>query len=77
MMNLRREINPILAVFIIVLFIAIVGAVVWRNLPQSAPPGEGRKMSDLDLSKAQQDPVEFRRQVQELLERERKERGGK
>ncbi|MGQ9881359.1 MAG: hypothetical protein ACUVSV_10925 [Armatimonadota bacterium] len=73
-MNLKREISPVVAVIIILLFIAIVGAVMWKRLPQSVPPGQGRKQSDLDLSKAAKDPVQFQKEVQQLLGRDRMER---
>lgn len=75
-MNLKSQINPVVALVIILLFIAVVGAVIWKNLPQSVPPGQGRKQSDLDLSKATKDPAQFQKEVQELLERDRRERGG-
>ncbi len=76
-MNLKSQINPVVALVIILLFIAVVGAVIWKNLPQSVPPGQGRKQSDLDLSKATKDPAQFQKEVQELLERDRREHGGK
>lgn len=72
-MNLRSQINPVVAIIIILVFIAIVGAVMWKNLPQSVPPGQGRKQSDLDLSKATKDPAQFQKEVQQLLERDRLE----
>ncbi len=74
---MNKQINPVVAVIIIVVFIAIVGAIVWKNLPQSVPPGQGRKQSDLDLSKATKDPVQFQKEVQELLERDRREHQGR
>jgi hypothetical protein len=39
--SMNKQINPVLAIIIIVVFIAIVGAVMWKNLPQPAPPGQG------------------------------------
>ncbi len=74
---MNKQINPVVAVIIIVVFIAIVGAIMWKNLPQSVPPGQGRKQSDLDLSKATKDPVQFQKEVQELLERDRREHQGR
>lgn len=74
---MNKPINPVLAVIIIVVFIAIAGALIWRNLPQNVPPGQGRKQSDLDLSKATKDPVQFQKEVQELLERDRREHQGR
>lgn len=72
-MNLRSQINPVVAIIIILAFIAVVGALMWKNLPQSVPPGQGRKQSDLDLSKATKDPAQFQKEVQQLLERDRLE----
>lgn len=72
-MNLRSQIHPMVAIVIILVFIAIVGAVMWKNLPQSVPPEQGRKQSDLDLSKATKDPAQFQKEVQQLLERDRLE----
>lgn len=74
---MNKQIHPVLAVIIIVVFIAVVGAVIWKNLPQSVPPGQGRKQSDLDFSKATKDPVQFQKEVQELLARDRAEHGNK
>jgi Cu/Ag efflux pump CusA len=74
---MNKQINPVLAIIIIVVFIAIVGVVMWKNLPQPAPPGQGRKQSDLDLSRATKDPAQFQKEVQELLARDRAEHGNK
>jgi cell division protein FtsX len=73
---MNKQIHPVAAIVIIALFIAMVGVFMWKNLPQSAPPGQGRQQSDLDLSKATKDPVQFQKEVQELLERDRAQRGG-
>ncbi|GBC97376.1 hypothetical protein HRbin16_03199 [bacterium HR16] len=74
---MNKQINPVLAVIIIVVFIAIVGVVMWKSLPQNVPPGQGRKQSDLDLSKATKDPAQFQKEVQELLARDRAEHANK
>jgi hypothetical protein len=74
---MNKPINPVLAIIIIVVFIAIVGAIMWKNLPQSVPPGQGRRQSDLDLSKATKDPAQFQKEVQELLARDRAEHANK
>ncbi len=74
---MNKRINPLVAVIIIVVFIAIVGVFMWRNLPQSVPPGQGRKQSDLDLTIATKDPERFQQEVQKLLERDRREREGR
>ncbi|MCS6829820.1 MAG: hypothetical protein RMM08_02840 [Armatimonadota bacterium] len=74
---MNRQISPVVAILIIAAFIAIVGAIMWKNLPQSPPPGQGRKQSDLDLSKAVKDPAQFQKEMQELLARDRAERGNK
>ncbi|GIV16378.1 MAG: hypothetical protein KatS3mg022_1813 [Armatimonadota bacterium] len=74
---MNKQINPVLAIIIIVAFVAIVGAIMWKNLPQSVPPGQGRRQSDLDLSKATKDPAQFQKEVQELLARDRAEHANK
>ncbi len=74
---MNKQINPVLAIIIIVVFIAIVGVVMWNNLPKPVPPGQGRKQSDLDLSRATKDPAQFQKEVQELLARDRAEHGNK
>lgn len=56
---MNKQINPVLAIIIIVVFIAIVGVVMWKNLPKPVPPGQGRQQSDLDLSRATKDPAQF------------------
>jgi hypothetical protein len=74
---MNKQINPVLAIIIIVVFIAIVGVVMWKNLPKPVPPGQGRQQSDLDLSRATKDPAQFQKEVQELLARDRAEHGNK
>jgi len=74
-MNLKREINPVVAVVIILLVVAIVGAVMWKNLPRNVPPGQGRRQSDLDLSRAAKDPAQFQEEVKRLIEQDRMEQG--
>ncbi|MCS6949122.1 MAG: hypothetical protein RMM06_11810 [Armatimonadota bacterium] len=74
---MNRQVHPVLAIIIIVVFVAIVGAFIWRSLPQGASPGQGRKRSDIDLSRATKDPAQFQKEVQELLERDRAERGNR
>ncbi len=71
---MKRQISPALAIAIIVVFVVLVGAFLWRSLPQGSAPGQGRKRSDVDLSNFTKDPAQFQRQVQELLERDRAER---
>ena len=70
---MKRQIHPVVAGLIIVVFLGVIGLLFW-NHSQGINTGPGKLKSDMKLT--EMDPEKFKQGVAELLrkEREQKER---
>lgn len=73
---MKSQINPVVAVILIVVVVAVAGFLIWRG-SQGVNTGSGRLKSDLDFSKMEKDPVKLQQGIQELLRKEQQEKAGK
>ena len=65
---MKSQINPVVAVVVIVVLLLGVGLFIWKG--SQGPGGTGRVESNLDFSKAEKDPVKMQAGLQDALKKE-------
>jgi hypothetical protein len=73
---MKKEVSPVVAIALVVIVLAGAGFYLWKQ-SGGRSAAQGKMQSDLDMSKMEKDPEKFKKELDDLMARDRASKQGR